>query len=48
MNYKVDKSDTLKKVMAGDQITARVYEGDFEVLHEVQVIPAKNDRSRKP
>ena len=48
MNYKVDKSDTLKKVKAGDQITARVYEGDFEVLHEVQVIPAKNDRSRKP
>lgn len=45
MNYKVDKTDVLKKLKAGDQITARVYDGDFEVLHDVQLVPAKNDTS---
>ena len=40
MNYAVDKEDVLKKVKAGDQITAKVYEGDFMVLHDVQIVPA--------
>jgi Cu/Ag efflux protein CusF len=40
MSYGVDKEDSLKNVKAGDQITAKVYDGDFKVLHEVQVVPA--------
>ena len=40
MPYAVDKEDVLKKLKVGDQITAKVYEGDFMVLHDVQVVPA--------
>ena len=40
MLYAVDKEDVLKKLKVGDQITAKVYEGDFMVLHDVQVVPA--------
>jgi len=40
MIYKVDKEDMLKQVKAGDQITARVYDGDFQVLHDVKIVPA--------
>jgi len=40
MLYAVDKEEVLKKLKAGDQITAKVYEGDFMVLHDVQVVPA--------
>jgi protein SCO1 len=36
MKYKVDDPKVLKKVKAGDEITATVYEGDFS-LHKVQV-----------
>jgi len=36
MKYKVDDPKILKKVKAGDEITATVYEGDFS-LHKVQV-----------
>jgi Cu/Ag efflux protein CusF len=38
MDYKVDDNSTLKKVKAGDQIMATVYDGDL-VLHKVQVMP---------
>jgi hypothetical protein len=31
---------TSSKLKVGDQITAKVYEGDFMVLHDVQVVPA--------
>ena len=41
MNYTVDKEDVLKKVKPGDQITAKVYEGDFKTLYDVQVVPPK-------
>ena len=37
MDYKVDDSAILKKVKAGDQITATVYDGDL-TLHKVQVM----------
>ena len=30
------------KVKAGDQITAKVYDGDFKTLHDVQVVPPKS------
>jgi len=39
MLYAVDQEDVLKKLKVGDQITAKVYEGDFMVLHDVQVVP---------
>jgi len=40
MLYAVDKEDILKNLKVGDQITAKVYEGDFMVLHDVQIVPA--------
>jgi Cu/Ag efflux protein CusF len=39
MNYSVDKEEALKNIKAGDQITAKVYDGDFKVLHDVKVVP---------
>jgi Cu/Ag efflux protein CusF len=40
MSYTVDKEDALKGIKVGDQITAKVYDGDFKVLHDVKVVPA--------
>jgi len=42
MSYAVDKDEVLSKVKAGDQITAKVYDGDFKTLHDVQVVPPKS------
>jgi len=39
MVYKVDKADVLKTLKAGDQIAAKVYEGDFMTLYDVKVEP---------
>ncbi len=39
MDYKVDDPAVLKKVKAGDQIMATVYDGDL-VLHKVEVMPS--------
>src|SRR5215470_16152176 len=41
MNYAPDKEDVLKKVKVGDEITAKVYDGDFRTLHDVQIVTAK-------
>ena len=30
------------RVKVGDQITAKVYEGDFKKLYDVQVVPPKS------
>jgi Cu/Ag efflux protein CusF len=38
MSYSVDDPEVLKKIKAGDRITATVYDGDY-VLHNVQVVP---------
>src|SRR5262245_59815593 len=38
MTYSADKPDVYEKVKAGDQITAKVYDGDFATLHDVQVV----------
>lgn len=38
MTYSADKPDVYDKVKAGDQITAKVYDGDFATLHDVQVM----------
>ena len=39
MTYKVDKPDMLKTVKAGDNITATVYDGDFQTLYNLKVAP---------
>ena len=44
MNYAVDKADVLDKVKVGDQITAKVYDGDFKTLYDVRVVPEKNKK----
>jgi len=41
MVYVPDKEEVLKQVKVGDQITAKVYDGDFRTLHDVRVVPAK-------
>ena len=41
MTYGVDKEDVINQVKVGDQITAKVYDGDF-ILHDVQVVPPKS------
>lgn len=44
MNYSVDKGEVLDKVKVGDQITAKVYDGDFMTLYDVQVVPEKSKK----
>ncbi len=51
MTYTVDKPDVLKSIKAGDQITAKVYEGDFKTLYDVKVVPppsGKRDKKDAP
>jgi Cu/Ag efflux protein CusF len=38
MQYSADKPDVYDKVKPGDQITAKVYDGDFGTLHDIQVV----------
>src|SRR5262245_46207140 len=47
MNYAPDKEDVLKKVKVGDEITAKVYDGDFRTLHDVQIVPASKPAETK-
>jgi Cu/Ag efflux protein CusF len=39
MVYKVDKEAALKDLKPGDQITATVYDGDFQTLYNLKVAP---------
>jgi Cu/Ag efflux protein CusF len=42
MTYTTDKEDAVTHVKVGDEITAKVYEGDFKTLYDVQVVPPKD------
>ena len=48
MNYAPDKEDVLKKVKVGDEITAKVYDGDFRTLHDVQIVSKPADTKAAP
>src|SRR5437762_11265802 len=39
MAYKVDKDAMLKDLKPGDQIAATVYDGDFQTLYNIKVLP---------
>ena len=39
MIYTADNAAIFEKIKAGDQITAKVYDGDFSTLHSVEVVP---------
>src|SRR5438552_1657209 len=39
MTYKVDNDAVLKTLKPGDQISATVYDGDFQVLYNIKVLP---------
>jgi Cu/Ag efflux protein CusF len=39
MIYGADNDAVFGKIKPGDQITARVYEGDFQMLHNVEIVP---------
>jgi len=43
MPFKVDNPEVLTKIKAGDQITAKVFDGDY-TLHNVQVVPKENKK----
>jgi Cu/Ag efflux protein CusF len=43
MTYGVDKEDVIGHVKVGDQITAKVYEGDARTLYDVKVVPPKSN-----
>jgi Cu/Ag efflux protein CusF len=38
MIYAPDKPDVLDKVKVGDEITAKVFDGDFMTLHDVEIV----------
>jgi Cu/Ag efflux protein CusF len=40
MVYRVDNKDVLEQIKQGSQITAKVYDGDFQTLYSVQLAPA--------
>jgi Cu/Ag efflux protein CusF len=46
MVYKVNDASVFDRVKAGDRITAKVYDGDYEMLYDVQV--ARKDAGRPP
>lgn len=45
MDYKVDKPASLAKLKAGDQITAKVYDGNLDTLFGIEVVPPKDSRT---
>jgi Cu/Ag efflux protein CusF len=48
MNYVPDKEDVLKRVKVGDEITAKVYDGDYRTLYDIQVVTKPVDNKAAP
>jgi len=48
MTYGVDKEDIVNRLKVGDEITAKVYEGDFSKLYDVQIVPPKAKSETPP
>ncbi len=44
MSYSVDKTEVLQKLKLGDQITAKVFDGDYMTLHNIEVTSAATGR----
>lgn len=44
MMYAVDNKDVVAKLKAGDEITAKVYDGDQQTLYDVQPAPPKSKK----
>ena len=44
MTYAVDKKEVVDKIKVGDEITAKVYDGDQRTLYDVQVAPPKTKK----
>ena len=44
MLYKVDKESVLTDIKVGDQITAKVYDGDLTTLYDVHAAPAAESK----
>ena len=47
MTHVVDKEAVLSTLKTGDQITATVYDGDFRMLHDVKIVPPKDNAAKK-
>jgi Cu/Ag efflux protein CusF len=47
MTYVVDKEAVLGTLKTGDQITATVFDGDFRMLHDVKIVPPKDQATKK-
>jgi|SRR6185295_6757265 len=48
MDYAADKDDIFTKIKVGDTITAKVYEDDYKILHDIQIVPAPKPASETP
>ena len=46
MSYAPEKADVLKTLKVGDEITAKVYDGDFHTLYDVRVVPPKTPEKK--
>jgi Cu/Ag efflux protein CusF len=47
MSYSPDKEDIFKTVKVGDQITAKVHDGDMKTLYGVKIVPPAKDAPKK-
>ena len=47
MTYGVDKEDVINQVKVGDQITAKVHDGDLKTLYDVKIVPPAKDAPKK-
>jgi len=48
MTYKVKNAGILDTIKVGDSITAKVYDGDFQTLYDVQIAPKGEGKPPSP